>query len=413
MQVRKRRSLAFLYLPVFLLAAKGSASDWDNRWESEERREKAFYSTSNRGKIHMHGSNYGTEIMGFRLEPLYTHPHAEGDLPFEFTLTSLRGPLDITVGLAAKYARDNEKPPWAEKQYRKETILVTHWKPKKAGERFHFSTVWKLRYPWENRHRIKLELGFYNPDPYNPSPNDGKSDVDGELSYTLVYRGTQNETIKGNRLPWRRDLNFALPGYDPFKENSLASLRYGGERFGTYITEYAIHGRNFLDRYEDPPFGVIPLHEMYLRAQDYRDEWVDVTWKKGTMRIYGYTDDFMVGRKVYDYDKKQYFREFGIRADHRPTGTYFAYDTNLYISENGRDMKEGYAPQNGVRYYSTKHLFLPPNPTSEAREYQAELRLERFGEQNSDTFVHEFTIRKTRNTLSPVGNSNFVLKEQF
>lgn len=418
MQPRANRVLPILYLPFLLL---GSGAKYAHTFffdiEDENKREEYFNKTNERGKEILHGAERGVESMGFYVDGLHSYPHGEGDLPYRIKLVSIRAIREVRISLRAKYHVNGEevRPSTPKNNYRNEIVYRGTWSPKGAGESFFLEGTWKIVRAWEPRCEIVFYLELYNKDALKLETGPGSGlHPDYDVDYKITFRKTQKEMIYGNRLPWRRNLNFALPN-DPFVPNWGSAMLYGSRRrFGSNYTEYEIHGRNFKTEYTDPSFGILPLHESYFKVKDYLGDWTGLDWKSGRLRIYGYPNDFKVGKKVYDPKRREYCREFSILPEQRAEGTYMKFEKPFYVSEDGRSLVAApFLGGSGLRYFKTEHLFLPLNPTSESREYLCRIELDDFGEQNCDKFVHEFTVLRTKNLLSSIVDGGYHLVEVY
>jgi len=336
-----------------------------------------------------YGSYANARAFGCYMDEFVSHPHGDGNISYKFVFHSYKaGTYRIQVRF--NYARKNGTGS------RNEQVYLADWSPTAANQTKTVSGTWTLKYDWEKRHTIKCHLFV-------------SSSINTAIrqSQWLIFPATEEETITADEFPWTRP---ALTGWNAYQVSEDAML-YGGGDWHLHWGRFTIDGKGFEKSYKDPEMGIIPLSKMRFACTGYQRSPANVSWKSGILKIYSYVDDWTIGSKLYDKNAKKNCRSFAVVPKNEGDTTYMELASTYYVRADGREMRSSKPTGLTKRYYETRQLFLPPNPTSAARTYECKLELQGFGEQLSDIFTHSFTVTKTHDAFGPGLSSDFSLTE--
>lgn len=346
------------------------------------------------------GNTGWSDTIGFYFKEMAVPPHGKNDVPYSYTLVALRaGSIQVSVKFDYDY-ENHASNKRAEGYYRDEYVYPNQvWTPAKAGDTLTIAGTWKLKYDWEQYHYVRSRI---------ICKADGVESPYNLHNEYIHYSKTKKNEITASSLPWARQYDREVVA------NQVGYYRgwlLGSPDNHIYKTEFKIDGSGFESEYHDPEYGIFPM-DFSFQGLDYFKKPTAVTWKSGEIRIYSNTSDFDVGMVRYDKDLKKYYRSVPVVPEFDGVNTRVKFKSTFVVSYDGRECTDKVHAL-GTRYYKTSSLFLPPLPSSSARVYDCVLKLEDFGENESDSFEHEFTVVKTHDYYGPINWSDYAIVEEL
>ena len=202
---------------------------------------------------------------------------------------------------------------------------------------------------------------------------------------------------------------FSLKNNSPFTNEKCFGGFYDGSLIIGYPRYVEVVAHGLKDEYEVDSQGILPLKEMRFTKREYDYSSSPLTMKNGEIRFYNYLDDFHIGTRKTDELSRPYI---SVPLQLLPDGdeAYLRSKKFLYVKEDIRNQTSEYRPE--IEGYSmTKQIFLPPVKGMMGRFYECQIRLKGVGDQDADTFIHDFRVFRHSNDVGPKINSRYYVTE--
>ena len=222
------------------------------------------------------------------------------------------------------------------------------------------------------------------------------------------------ETVKS----WIVSVPYGYVSPTEFRLKNLESSFTNSKCFGGFYDGKLLNGNTrhvntlvngLKEEYEVNSQGILPLKEIRFSKEAYDYSRSPLTMRNGEVRFYNYLDDFHIGTRKVDEKNNPYIT---VPLDLLPDGkeSYLRSKKFLYIKEDIRYQTSKYHSER-EGYSMTTQIFLPPVKGMNSRFYECQIRLEGVGDQNVDTFIHDFTVFRYSNDVGPKINSRYYVTE--